>query len=206
MVNRHRATPHPAAIPSAPSRQRGVVLLYALIAMVILMISGLALIRAMGGALAVSGNFALRRDLLNQAEIGISAAKANFAAGGALASASSRANGVKTAANYSDTTLPDQNGIPTALLDDTQFAAVGNVNNDQPGSYNVSIRYVIDRLCNTTGAPTLTNCAAYKTGGDKGDNNNTQTAGTAFQPVYRITVRVTGPKNSITFLQTTMGA
>jgi Tfp pilus assembly protein PilX len=188
----------------AATRQRGVVLLYALIAMVILMVSGMALLRGMGSALAVSGNFALRRDLLNQGEVGVSTALQAFAAGAPLGTASNR-NGPMPALNYSEQALPDLNGIPTALLDDTVFATVGSQANDITPTTGVSVRYVIDRLCKATGTPTLSNCAAYKSGGDKGNMNNTQNAGTTFQPVYRITVRVTGPKNTITFLQTTMG-
>ncbi len=191
-------------IGAPASRQGGVILLYALIAMVILMVSGLALVRGTRTALAVSGNFALRRDLLNQGEVGVSNAMAAFGAAGQLSAATARTASLP-AANYSATTLPDQNGIPTALLDDTVFAGVGSTGNDIAGTYGISIRYVIDRLCSAAGTPTLSNCAAYKSGGDKGNMNNTQNAGTTFQPVYRITVRVTGPKNTITFLQTTMG-
>jgi hypothetical protein len=186
------------------SGQRGVVLLYALIAMVILMASGLALIRGMGGALALSGNFSLRRDLMNQGELGVSKALATFGTAGALSSAASR-TAPNTAANYSEQILPDLNGIPTALLDDNTFLGVGSPSNDINGTNGVSIRYVIDRLCKATGVPNLSNCSGYKSGGDKGGMNNTQNAGTTMQPVYRITVRVTGPKNSIAFLQMTLG-
>ena len=186
--------------------QRGVVLLYALIAIVLLMVSGAALVRGVATALAVSGNYALRRDLLNEGELGISSAKAEFSGSGALALPTNR-NSSSTLANYSAVTLADQNGIPLALLDDGVFAATGDIRNDAAGgTYGVSIRFVIDRLCNSQGPPTLTNCAAYQRTGDKGGTNWLQKAGNTFQPIYRVTVRVTGPKNTITFLQTTLGA
>jgi Tfp pilus assembly protein PilX len=187
-------------------RQRGVVLLYALVAMVLLMVSGLALVRGMGTSIAISGNFALRRDLLNEGEQGVVAAEAAFTTG-ALATAANRTS-VNTAANYSPTTLPtDNNGIPLALLNDTQFTGIGLATNDLTPESGVTVRYVIDRLCVAgTTTPVYSDCAAY-TGATKPRGDLRQNgAGGPFQPVYRVTVRVTGPKNSMTFLQTTIGA
>src|ERR1700688_4142904 len=130
----------------APRAQRGVVLLYALIAIVLLMLSGLALVRGMGTALAISGNFALRRDLLNEGEQGVVNAEAAFT-GGLLNTTAAR-NASLAGANYSATTLAtDNNGIPNALLSDAAFAAVGVAANDITPENGVSIRYVIDRLC-----------------------------------------------------------
>jgi Tfp pilus assembly protein PilX len=186
--------------------QRGVVLIYALVAMVLLMVSGLALVRGMGTSVAISGNFALRRDLLNEGEQGVVSAESMFTTG-ALATVAARTAAVP-AANYSPTTLAtDNNGIPLALLSDTTFAGVGSTANDLTPENGVTVRYVIDRLCVAgTTRPVFSDCAAY-TGATKGRGDLRQNAaGGPFKPVYRITVRVMGPKNSMTFLQTTIGA
>jgi hypothetical protein len=191
------------------------VLLYALIAVVILMISGLALVRGMGTALAIGGNFSLRRDLVNQGERGIADAKALFNATGALGTAALRTASL-TSANYSATTLAnaagsDYNGIPIALLSDSAFAAIGGAG-DIAGTSGITIRYVIDRQCTVSGPPTQGNCmtfaAACKAGmaGCSGNTQLAQGAGTLAKPIYRITIRVTGPKNAVTFLQTTIEA
>jgi Tfp pilus assembly protein PilX len=200
--------------PAATQRrgQAGVVLLYALIALVILTLSGLALVRGMGTALGIGGNVALRRDLQNQGEQGLSTAIAQFGAAGALSTAALRqvTNG---AINYSSTSLAngagsDNNGIPLVLLNDTAFAAAGmnallDISGTTPG---VTIRYVIDRMCTATGAPSLTTCVAYNGFGTPPPGTNwIPNAGTVYQAVYRITVRVMGPKNTMTFLQTTIG-
>jgi Tfp pilus assembly protein PilX len=201
---------------AAPARQRGIVLLYALIAMVLLMVSGLALVRGMGTALAIGGNFTLRRDLVNQGELGVADAKALFSTGGPLGTASARNNSLASA-NYSATTLAssagsDYNGIPLALLSDTAFAAIGQTGNDIAGTFGISIRYVIDRQCSTTGAPTQASCMTFtapcKAGSSacSGPQQLAQGAGAVAKPVYRITIRITGPKNAMTFLQTTVEA
>jgi Tfp pilus assembly protein PilX len=200
-----------AATRRAPVRgrhaQSGVVLLYAIVAIVLLMLSALALVRGMGTSLGIGGNFALRRDLVNQGELGVLNAETTFSTG-LLANAQARWAPLATA-NYSETTLPtDATGIPSVLLSDTQFSNLGmTAANDIAGAtYGVTIRYVIDRMCTVTGAPTLTNCSVYNGKGNTGGTNWLRQAGNAFQVVYRITVRVTGPKNTMTFLQTTIGA
>jgi hypothetical protein len=189
-----------------------VVLLYALIALVILSLSGLALVRGMGSALGIGGDFALRRDMVNQGELGVATAKAQFLAAGLLGTGNARQASLATA-NYSATTLAtDPNGIPVALLDDTTFTGVGTTGNDIAGNQNLTIRYVIDRQCSVTGAPESNTCMAFQTPckpGQVGCGGNQQLANGAGRPVqavYRITVRVIGPKNALTFLQTTIGA
>jgi hypothetical protein len=222
-LSRIRSDRARAAAPKpVPSRcrsvrgQSGVVLIYALIAVMLLMISGMALVKGMGTSLAVGGNFALRRDLINQGEEGVANAKALFATGGLLASALSRQTS-STAANYSATTLAnsnasDYNGIPMALLNDTTFAGVGSSANDITGTFGISIRYVIDRQCTTTGKPNSAACMTFSsackagTAGCSGNVQLSQGAGTISKPVYRITVRITGPMNSMAFIQTTVEA
>lgn len=203
--------PAPAAA-ARYGRQRGAVLLYALIAMVIMTLSGVALVRGMGGALAIGGDFALRRDMVNQGELGVAAAKAQFLAGNLLATEAERETAVIKAANYSAVTLAtDANGIPIALLDDTTFATVGSAA-DIAGNKQLTIRYVIDRQCSSSGAPSSSTCMAFQAPckpGAVGCGGNQQLASGAARPVqavYRITVRVIGPKNALTFLQTTIGA
>jgi hypothetical protein len=199
----------------APLRagQHGVVLLYALIAIVILMISGLALVRGVGTALAVGGDFAMRRDLINQGELGVAQAKSLFLASGDLGTAAARNSPpIPSADNYSATTLANEpSGIPIALLDDPTFSASFSGADIHAGN-NITIRYVIDRQCSTTGPAMSNTCMLYqplcKAGGVgcSGPPDGEKGTGTPPLAVYRITVRVTGPKNTIAFLQTTLGS
>ena len=90
------------------------------------------------------------------------------------------------------------------LLDNAAFAAVGSAANIIPGATpDVTIRYVIDRLCTVTGVASSPNCVqstGLPTGGTA--NRNTAVAPPS-ATVYRISVRVDGPRSTQAFLQTT---
>ena len=188
-------------------RQRGVVLLFSLIILVILLLGGVAVIRSMNNSLFSAGNLAFKRDLINQGEQAVSTVLVALQSG-ALSGAGATAANVP-AANYSATPLPtNAQGIPNALLSDTAFAAVGQASNDITGSTpDVTIRYVIDRLCD--GSPAA--LALQSTGCVFPPANTAVTGGSsqgigkrAPLPValmYRVSVRVTGPRNTQVFLQ-----
>jgi type IV pilus assembly protein PilX len=199
--------------------QRGVVLIYALIAMVVIMLASLALIRGIGNSTSLAGSFGMRRDMVNQADRGVACALlvfgsttdtcSNPAITAALATAALR-NTSLAGSNYSAVTLQTNsaNGIPNVLLNDSLFSSAGTAGNDViDATYGVTIRFVIDRLCSAgTTAPSPTTCVANNRTGDKGGTGWLPKAGTTFQPIYRISVRVTGPKNTVSFVQTMIGA
>ena len=68
----------------SPSRQRGVVLLFCLVILVILLAGGVAVVRSMNSSMFSAGNLAFKRDLLNQGEQAVSQVLRAFAAGGSL--------------------------------------------------------------------------------------------------------------------------
>jgi Tfp pilus assembly protein PilX len=201
----------PAARPVRHG-QRGVVLIFALIAMVLIMISTVALVRRVDSAQGAAGAMATKRDLMNQSDLGVVKALALFSAG-ALATDTLRET-TSVAANYSAFTLAtNASGIPTALLaNDATFGVTGNTNNDIAAPGGLEIRYVIDRLCTATGAqvtgaPSTGKCAVYQRNGDTGGSSGVKKAGTTVMWVYRISVRVRDPqKKTLTFVQTTLGA
>lgn len=186
-------------------RQRGVVLIFSLIVLLILAIGAVALLRSVNSSLLSAGNLAFHRDLVNQAEQAVSNVMTEFKTNALPL------GGVTTvsmpAANYSATTLPtNAQGVPTALLDNTAFAAVGSAANDiipSPTS-QVKIRYVIDRLCAPltviASSPTCVQSTGLPTGGTA--NRNTAVAAPS-ATVYRVSVRVDGPRNTQAFLQST---
>jgi hypothetical protein len=99
-------------------------------------------------------------------------------------------------------------GVPTALLDDTAFALVGTTANDIVPTANsqVKIRYVIDRLCMATPPTTVASISTcvQSTGLPTGGTANRNTAvAPPSATIYRISVRVDGPRSTQAFLQTT---
>jgi hypothetical protein len=190
------------------------VLLYGLIVLAIMLVGAAAMVRSMDTALVSAGNIGFKRDLTNQAERAAADALARLQTG-PLAAATARENH-SSADNYSATILPSNpQGLPTALLSDAAFAAVGSSGNDisVPGQ-SVTLRWVIDRLCTATGTADASRCTMaddpVPVGGSSSDLINaidTTSGGTGAlqrRVIYRLSVRVSGPRSTQAFFQTTL--
>jgi type IV pilus assembly protein PilX len=183
-------------------RQSGIVLLIALIAVVILAIGTVALFRSSDAALFNAGNLAFKRDMTNRGELGIVAAKAALTSG-ALNQESTRQSNQAASGYYATMQPTDKHGLPNSLVAlDTPVA-----NTKINGGDGITIYYMIDRLCNATGSTDPSNaCVVSSIGSAKGGTvlPYRGQAQPPSVPVYRISVRVDGPRNSQTFLQTTV--
>jgi type IV pilus assembly protein PilX len=194
---------------ASAARQQGVVLIFSLIVLLILAIGAVALLRSANSSLLGAGNLAFHRDLVNQGEQAISTVMTEFKTNGPPLSLNPTSADLKPA-NFVSSVLPTNNqGVPLVLLNDAAFAAVATpglapAGNDIPGATpDVTIRYIIDRLCTSTGAASSPNCVqstGLPTGGTA--NRNTAVAPPS-ATVYRISVRVDGPRGTQAFLQTT---
>lgn len=188
-----------------------------MIALVIMLIGAVAITRSMNAAQFNIGNIGFKRDLTNQSERAMQAAMAAVRTSGVLADPTVRLTSLKSA-NYSAVKLPDNpQGIPTALLSDTEFATVGTTSKDiDVSDQKVQLRYVIDRLATTTGVCSPATCVvANQTvfGGsssewinsqtNSGAANNANPSAVPQQPIYRLTVRLMGPRNTLSFFQST---
>jgi type IV pilus assembly protein PilX len=207
--------PHHARKAQAPGlhRQRGVTMLFGLIALAIMMIGAAAMVRSMNSSLFSAGNLGFKRDLTNQAERAANAVM-DLVNTGALNTEVARQSH-NTGENYSATLLAtNAQGIPTVLVNDSTFSTVGSSSKDITVSdQGVVARYVIDRLCTATGVADVTNCAMSDPGPSNGvvssnldGAEHAQAGGVSpiqRQVVYRLTVRVTGPRNTQAFFQTT---
>jgi Tfp pilus assembly protein PilX len=211
----HRCLPRPR------TEQRGVVLVVVLLAMVVLLIGLAGLLRSADTSGLMVGNLAFRRDLTNRAEEAIAAAKATLAS-----SSFDPTNDALTTAHYSSSRLANGNtGVPT-VLDSGYSSTIGSDTTDSSvsGDTSITYRYVIDRQCNASGAFSTSTCEyiAYST-----TSNGTSGAGGSSQysqrqvggvfagssgaancngsncAIYRISVRVAGPRNTVAYFQTT---
>jgi type IV pilus assembly protein PilX len=201
-----------------PHSQRGVVLLFSLIALVIMLIVAVALVRSFQSSLFTAGNIGFKRDLQNQSEAAVDFALKDFKptnTDGKLNTAAKRSIDVPSR-NYYAAMLPtDSQGIPSILNsgDDSTLPLAPALD----PQYRVTIRYVIDRLCNATvvdettappGACRLGDNNMAK-GGDGSEKQGAESsaggkAGAAPQSVvYRLSIRVTGPRNTQSFFQST---
>lgn len=180
-------------------RQTGIVLIVTLMAMVIMLLASVALIRSTDANLLIAGNMAFKRDLINQGERAIPQIKTLFDTG-ALKTSSSR-NADDPNSNYYATIQPsNKSGVPNVL-----FTVSGSHDITPTDSSGVVIRYVIDRMCLSSGVVDVSRCtvAGSTTDLNAGSSNNGQKTSGIDYPVYRITLRVTGPRNTVAYLQTT---
>lgn len=196
--------------------RRGVVIVVVLLVLTVLLIGAAALVRSFNTSLTTSGNIGFKRDLLNQAErvvpVVLTAVRT-----GALSTAAARANHA-TGQNYSATILATNDaGIPTALLSDAAFAAVASTGNDlSVAGQGVRVRYVIDRLCSEVGLDSALGAdkctlasSTTPAGGSASDLIRAEDPGGGLsgalvpQVVYRLTIRVDGPRGTQGFYQTT---
>lgn len=180
-----------------PHKQRGVALFIALIALVSMSIAGIALVRSVDTANLIAGNLAFRQAGLHASDVGVENAFNDLAT---IIGSSQDANwpsGCATGAckYYPTRQATNAKDVPTVAGDWSTVPAIA-VND-----YNV--KYVIDRLCE---GPTPVTDIAGKcfadtlTGGGTKKSGGTVFSGT--QTVYyRVTVRVEGPRNTVSMVQ-----
>lgn len=206
----------------SPHSQRGVVLLFALIALTVMLIGAVALISSFSASLVTAGNIGFKRDLANQAEHALKKVMDEFATGGALVNVPARANSIG-GSNYSAIILNTNSlGIPVDLLKkDVNFTGAGwNISKDVLVGSSVKVRYLVDRLCQTVGNSSTASpqipCirgGLAKAESDKGDESRMRTraeqsganvpAAVPDPVVYRVTMRAMGPRNTEAFYQAT---
>ena len=139
-----------------------------------------------------------------------------FKTGGSLATPAARAadNALK---NYSATILAtNPQGVPDALVS-SSFTAGSSGNDFNPPGSAVNVRYLIDRLCAVSGDETRIGAAdACRVAGNpvpagtslsnlKGADRTINGAkGAAAQAIlYRVSIKVSGPRNTQSFFQST---
>lgn len=188
---------------SSPARQRGVIMVIALITLSVLLIGAAVAMRSMSVTLSSVGNFGFKRDMANRAELAIRSA-ATVLSTGALNTEAARQTS-NSALNYSSTMLTtDASGIPTAMLNigATPATMNGFGNAAQEISADgLRVHYLIDRLCNVTGPFDKTTCLVA--GNEVKGGSDPYALQPKQQAMYRITVRVMGPHEAYSFFQST---
>jgi type IV pilus assembly protein PilX len=212
------------SIRSLRAREKGVVLIFAMVALVIVLVGAAAIVRSMNASLSTSGNYGFKRDLGNQGERAVDAVINRFKASGALGTEVAREEN-SPANNYKAVQLEtNPQGIPLSLLPGGDFASVASEANDiNVTDMGVKVRYVIDRLCVNTGSLGSNSCVwasapSPKGGGDRKLGGAADGADVVITPakpgttirsavkrraVYRLTVHVTGPRNTQAYYQST---
>ncbi len=183
------------------ARQRGVVLLVALIILVALTLAGVALMRSVDTANLVAGNMSFQQSAVHAGERSTELAIANWlqpnnALGNTALHAHNGGNGYR--AMREDPAA----GVSWDAFWNATLAAQAVTGAEDAAGNTVS--YVIHRLCETVGAPHVANCAKQPAGINSG--GSMAAGGVAplvnNQVYYRITTRIAGPRNTVAYIQT----
>lgn len=192
--------------------QRGVVLLLSLIVLAAMSLAAIGLMRSVLTGNRVAGNLAFQQSALQSADRGLETAIAWL-------EQQARAvdqNGVKTNPLNANIKIDDAKNIKTSYValrenrgkdqsweDYWQKSLVANaqVNTLPVDAAGNTVSYVIHRLCNASGANSAceVNRKVASNEGEAKDGSDKFTA--PGLPYYRITVRVQGPRNAVSFVQ-----
>ena len=181
------------------ARQRGVVLVISLIVLVAMTLAGIALVRSTDTASVISGNFAFRQAALHAVDTGVESAFLAITQAGGYASATAATTAATTTGGiYSPILLADTS--PADGVPDVDWSTITPV--DVNGN---AVRWVIERMCSQNidpGAPDLIriNCSIVY-GPDGESKRETGLVNPIQSTAYRITIRVTGPRNTVVTTQ-----
>ena len=194
------------------SKQTGLVLFFALIALVAMSLAAAALVRSVDTSVLVAGNLAFKQSATMSAESGVTAAY-DFFNNVAKARSASFLQTKQSTYGY----VANMNALKTAnlkLTSDTVWTdtwsrlATGNGNdaNGKDASGN-TVRYIVERMCKNDGASNDDDCMVGTVGAaESGDGGGGYKIAGGFRsgsnaPIYRVTTRVTGPKNTVSYVQ-----
>lgn len=203
-------TPSPARL-NAMRRQNGVVMIVALVVLVVMTLAGIALMRSMDTTNLIAGNMAFKQAATHTADAGVEAAVGWLEMNGAALTVDHPEVGYKASTIQNDQyalgedfwrNVSPGNGV-------CYLPIVGGVCSGAPGVANASgntMGFMIQRLCASAGGVTFTQCAlvagtVLTTGNNQCAGCQSLTGVTA-KLYYRITVRVAGPRNTVSFIQT----
>lgn len=208
------------------SRQRGVVLFLALIALVAMSLAAVALIRSVDTGTLISGNLAFKQGTVTSGDSGPEGAIAWLSNIAALNPSDPRVdplhpyNNDNLAAGYyssiseaapldlfAASTWYASNSVPAG---GTLYDVDGNEYYDAARTKPTgnSVRYIIQRMCRTPNQLLSENDCLFGGTVDAGLSKRigdnylpSAEANLAGSPIYRITARVLGPKNTVSYIQ-----
>ena len=187
------------------ARQGGVVLMMALIVLVAMTLAGIALVRSVNTSNIIAGNLAFQQAATHAGDTGTEAAVGWLEANNTAALWGDLL-GQGYTASRSDPGL----GQSWDNFWSTSLVPTGQVVTLAPDAAGNTVAYTIQRLCNIPGDPTSagpppTGCEVTQSAG--AGASSSRAAGNiallfSSQIYYRITARIAGPRNTISYVQT----
>lgn len=195
-------------------RQSGVVLFIALVALLVMSLGAVALIRSVDTNSQISGNLSYKQTAQESSSYGIenmadtlgvklTAYQNNSeASNGYYATCKTFDQGASNPCNGKDLTDEDSWNPGTSSRLASGLAIANGLD-----AYGNKIQYIVERMCKDAGPASQANCLMVSSNANNSSKNvlDMPRAGIPESlvevPVYRVTVRVTGPKNTISYVQ-----
>lgn len=173
--------------------QNGVVLFFALIALVVMSLAAAGLIRSVDTNSLIAGNLSFKQSSMLSADRGVETAidwvEETNKNDADLLNNDSVANGYFATSIADGRALVDASGVV-----DTADDGLGN-----------NITYVVQRMCRQAGISTIASCLfgpPTKPADNQAVNLDVYPTGKVPSMIYRVTARVVGPKNTVSYIQT----
>lgn len=207
-----RSATKPGTSVACAMKQRGVVLFFALIALVAIMLAAVALIRSVDTGTVIAGNLAFKQAATTSGDAGTEAAMTWVAATDAANTAKSVLTDATHPLNITDATKGYYSSTDPALslFADATWNAITAIPAVTDSSGN-TVRYIIQRACRVpnvaiqaadclfSGAATDSNGKEIPLPQDICEGAGCPVAGQS--PMIRVTSRVTGPRNTVSYVQ-----
>ena len=179
------------------SSQRGVVLFISLVVLVAMTLAGIALMRSVGTGILIAGNLAFQQGATNSADSGIEAGRTWVT--------------TQSAATLRDDLLPGYIANWQTSFNPQTFDWANQGRSVAPDAAGNTVAYVVHRLCknsnespNAPGQQCVSLQSAGATSSKGGGSYGSLPLTGTLQVYYRVTVRVTGPKNTVSYVQSIM--
>jgi Tfp pilus assembly protein PilX len=198
---------------SAPQRsQRGVVIFIALIVLVAMTLAGIAMMRSSGSAMLTAGNLGFRQNATASGDLGLESARTWLGLQGPVTLETRMPN-----QGYYATWHDKEPFVAGEIFDPLLWGATNwnnpgraiQVNGGATDAAGNKVSYVIHRMCAVPGAtsgpsaPANQECVSVSDPGKGGPKEAGKVAFTApSQVYYRVTARIEGPKNTVSYVQT----
>ena len=207
--------------------QRGATLFIALIVLVALSLAGVSLMRSTDAANLIVGNLGFKKAALHATDQAVQRTTALLTGQGQLPSgwtmfSTAEKESNQPSRNYRATMFArglsgtdglDVNGIPNVLVNAPVPTSPGghagyggatgldDANEIVDSATGHTIRWVVDRMCRNTGAASGSHCSMTASTEVNEGIVNERYFGSAAGPYFRLTIRVDGPRNTVTYTQ-----
>jgi type IV pilus assembly protein PilX len=185
---------------SSIEKQRGVMLFITLIVLVAMSLAGIALTRSVDTTNLIAGNLAFQQAATHSGDTGIEAAVSWLEDNGTGTTLHADIPGNGYMASRQDPSSSQSwDGFWTSVLNPGGAVTLPE---DTAGN---TVSYTIQRLCNAVGAPNSpgVNCSVPPSDNSAGNSKGAQAPqlNISSQVYYRITARVNGPRNTMSYVQ-----